>query len=85
MILKLRQVSYLLLLKTYLFELNHPKNLHLTNKVQCYFKTLGVGMGKQNSPSLPETALPEPATAKVNSSCQRSIPVGPAIAQKRIR
>lgn len=39
-------------------------------------------MEKQNSPSLPEKASLEPATAKVNRSCQRSIPVGPAIIQK---
>lgn len=60
---------------------HHPKNLDLTNKV--HFKTLRVGTGKKNSPSLPEKASLEPATAKVNSSFQRSIPVGPAITQKK--
>jgi len=44
-----------------------------------------MGMEKQNSPSLPEKASLEPATAKVNSSCQRSIPVGPAIIQRKIK
>lgn len=38
-----------------------------------------MGTGKQNSPALPEKASLEPATAKVKSSFQRSIPVGPAI------